>query len=230
MCLDFCTLIGQTGSRYRPADIPTTIKERFIERPVGEDQVSLAALDDAALVRRMAAQDPDALQALYQRYQERVFSAALYLLRDQALAEDVTLNVFLAAWDHAADYNPSRGKVSTWLLMMARRRSIDALRRATARGENRRADWADAQQQPGDDNPERAVEARLERERIRKALAELPRDQAEALALAFFQGYTHQEIAAALGQPLGTIKTRIRLAMIKLRSSLADQPTEGQRR
>jgi RNA polymerase sigma-70 factor (ECF subfamily) len=154
----------------------------------------------------------------------------MYLLRDQGLAEEIALNVFLAAWDHAAGYDPARGKVSTWLLMMARRRSIDALRRATARGENRRADWADAQQQTGEDNLEGAVEARLEQERIRKALEALPQDQAEALALAFFQGYTHQEIAAALGQPLGTIKTRIRLAMIKLRSSLADQPAESHRR
>lgn len=188
--------------------------------------MNLASLDDTALVRCIADRDSDALNELYHRHQQRVFSTALHLLGDSGLAEEVALSVFMAAWEQAASYNPDRAKVSTWLVMMARRRSIDALRRGTARGEQHRADWAEVQQQPGAGSLEGAVESRLEQERIRRALAALPPDQAQALALAFFQGHTHQEIAALLGEPLGTVKTRIRLALKKLRASL-DDPEAG---
>jgi RNA polymerase sigma-70 factor (ECF subfamily) len=173
-----------------------------------------------ALMQRIANRDPEALRELFGRYQQLVFSSALHLVQDGALAEDITLTVFTHVWEHAAKYLADRAKVTTWLLMMARNRSIDALRRRSARREHQRVDWREIQSTPMPGSTESTVEERLRRERVHEALRDLPADQAQALALAFFEGRTHQEIADSLQEPLGTIKTRIRLALKKLREAL----------
>lgn len=185
--------------------------------------VESATLDDVALVRRIAARDTDALGELLRRYQQWVFSSSVLLVRDRGLAEDIALSVFTAAWEQADRYDPRIAKVSTWLLMMARHRSIDALRRGTARREHQHVDWMMVEHQPAPGSTETTVESRLEHENLHKALAGLPPDQAQALALAFLDGYTHQEIAEIVGEPLGTVKSRIRLALKKLRESLKNQ-------
>ncbi len=190
-----------------------------------------SSLDDASLLKRIARAESEALSELYDRYHRLIFSIALNSVGDGALAEEITLDIFMRVWQKAGTYREERASVATWLTRMTRNRSIDMLRRRGARREHLRVGWAEVQDAPASGNPETATEQRLEQERVRAAIAELPPEQREVLALAYFQGYTHREIAGVLGLPLGTIKTRIRLAMQKLRRALSenrDSPPKGE--
>ncbi len=164
----------------------------------------------------------DALSELYDRYSRLVFSLALNLVGDRSTAEEITLDVFTRVWRKADTYRPEQARVSTWLTSITRYRAIDILRRQGARGIESAVDWAEVNPDTAADvdGPEQAADLALQKQRIRLAIAELPSDQREALVLAYFRGYTHREIAEALDEPLGTIKTRIRLAMQKLRQIL----------
>ncbi len=176
-------------------------------------------MDDAALLQAITAGQSAALAALYDRYGRLVYSLAMNVLSEPAAAEEVTQDVFVQVWDKASRYDGQLGKVSSWLIGIARNRSIDGLRRRNARPEGHQMLWEDGLST--DDPPvESQVETAERKGRIRQAMARLPQEQRDALALAFFYGYTHQEIAAARGEPLGTVKTRIRLAMQKLRQEL----------
>jgi RNA polymerase sigma-70 factor (ECF subfamily) len=187
--------------------------------------VNYSTFDDATLLGLIARSHADALSELYDRYSRLVFSLAVGLVGDHATAEEITLDVFARVWDRAATYRPEQAKVSTWLTSIARYRSIDELRRRGARSESHSVPLAEVSSEaiPWVDSPEQAAELALQQQRVRAALADLPLDQREALGLAYFKGYTHREIAEALGQPLGTVKTRIRLAMQKLRQALLDE-------
>jgi RNA polymerase sigma-70 factor (ECF subfamily) len=184
-------------------------------------------LDDATLIGLIASADPDALSTLYDRYSRLVFSLALHTVGDYGSAEEITLDVFTRVWEKARTYQAGQGKVSTWMTSIARHRAIDELRRRGVRPDRQALDWSELA--PGDEpaieGPELAAEQALQRRRVRAALAQLPVEQRQALAMAYLEGYTHQEIAAALGQPLGTVKTRIRSAMQKLRTLLPDETT-----
>jgi RNA polymerase sigma-70 factor (ECF subfamily) len=184
----------------------------------------LYEVEDCVLIERIAKRDAQALNELLNRYQHIVFSTALYLLKNAALAEDLALAVFTWVWDKAGEYQPERAKVSTWLLMITRNRAIDQLRRQTARKEDRQVSWSGLDIADDSSNPEAEVEERLQSDRLRGAVAGLPPEQSEILALAYFNGLTHQEIADRQGLPLGTVKTRIRLALQKLRESLVEEP------
>jgi RNA polymerase sigma-70 factor (ECF subfamily) len=186
--------------------------------------VEYSTLNDETLVRLAASAHQDALGELYERYSRLVFSLALNMVGDHAAAEEITLDVFTRVWQKADTYRPEQAKVSTWLTSIARYRSIDVLRRKGSRPEQHSVGWAEVSlhDMPSTDGPEQATELALERQRVHAAIAELPPDQKQALALAYFMGYTHREIAEALDQPLGTIKTRIRLAMHKLRHMLQE--------
>ena len=183
-----------------------------------------STLNDETLVRLAASADQDALGELYDRYSRLVFSLALNIVGNYAAAEEITLDVFVRVWEKADTYRPDQAKVSTWLTSIARYRSIDVLRRQGSRPEQHSVGWAEvaSSDMPSTDGPEVATERALERQRVQAAIAELPPDQKQVLALAYFMGYTHREIAEALDQPLGTVKTRIRLAMHKLRQMLRD--------
>ena len=175
--------------------------------------------DEAALAR-MAHGDHDALAELYDRHARMVYSLALRILQDRADAEDVVQEVFSQAWTQAARYDTSRGAVAAWMLMLARSRSIDRLRTRRAR--------PDTTAEPHQvlsiaDSGVRQDLQLLSAEQVgllQKALAELPAPQRVALELAYYEGLTHAEIAERLQEPLGTVKTRIRQAVIKLRESL----------
>ena len=182
-------------------------------------------LNDEALLRLIAQAQENALGELYDRYSRLVFSMALNSVNEPALAEEITQDVFLRIWNKATTYQAEQGKVMTWIASITRYRSIDMLRRLKVRPEGNRATWAEEE----DDEPfdltdpidiEYEVELNQRSENIRKAIAQLPADQRQALTLAFFKGYSHAEIAQILNEPLGTIKTRIRLAMQKLRQTL----------
>ncbi len=177
---------------------------------------------DGELMRRMAAGDETALAELYDRHGRLVMGVALAVVGDRAIAEEVTLDVFLRGWQNAAAYDPALSKVPTWLTRLARNRAIDRLRREAVRPAGHSVAFSDALA-PGRlvNSLESAVDLALERQRVRAAVALLPVEQRQALALAFFQGYSHSEIAGLLEQSLGTVKGRIRGGMVRLRQMLA---------
>jgi RNA polymerase sigma-70 factor (ECF subfamily) len=188
------------------------------------DPLALPALsDDGALVRRMAAGDESALGLLYDRWSPLLHSVARRILSDPDDAEEVLEEAFWQAWRQAGRYEEGRGGVSTWLTMMVRSRALDRVR---ARGRMREERWAvlpeptsaDAFDAPA--APDALTERSEERRMIEAAVARLPPEQRETVELAYFRGMSQSEIAAALGQPLGTVKTRARLALQKLRESL----------
>ena len=187
-------------------------------------------LDDATLVGLIVQAHPDALGELYERYHRLIFGLALNTVGDYAAAEEITLDIFTRLWEKADTYHADQAKVSTWLLSMARYRSIDVLRHRNSHREHDKVSWADVSSaaHPTSNSPEEIVELIQQREHIRAAIAQLPTDQKQALALAYFKGYTHRQIAEILQQPLGTVKTRLRSAMQKLRQVLRDDSLAGE--
>ncbi|GIX48278.1 MAG: RNA polymerase [Candidatus Tectimicrobiota bacterium] len=165
---------------------------------------------DAALLARIAQRDGQALELLYHRYGRQVFSLARAMLGDQAQAAELTQEVFLLVWCSAGTYRPT-GSALAWLLRLTRNRAIDLLRR---RRRQRRG------QPRGNELPLAAGADAAEQRAVRDAVAALPPEQRQALWLAFFQGMSHQEIAAYLQIPLGTVKARIRRALQALRQRL----------
>jgi len=180
--------------------------------------------DDASLIKLIARSKMDAFSELYDRYNRLVFSVAYAIVGDRAIAEEITLDVFVRVWQQAKTYRPERAKVSTWLVAITRHHAIDILRRKKSNLEESSLDWdiASLQNAFALHGPEEGMELAMQRERVREALSQLPAEQRQALALAYFRGYSHTQIAEALKQPLGTIKTRIRLGMQKLRQLLKE--------
>lgn len=184
-----------------------------------------ASYEDETLIRLIAQAQEAALTQLYDRYNRLVFSLALAIVNDRATAEEITLDVFMRVWQKAGTYRADQAKVSTWLTHIARHHAIDILRRRSVRIDQYTVQWDDAISSPDSSGqgPQESAEISLRRDRIQAALAALPAEQKQALTLAYFGGYSHQQIADLLRQPLGTVKTRIRLAMQKLREHLADE-------
>lgn len=184
------------------------------------------APSDEALVQLMAQGRTDALSALYNRYARLVYGLALHMVDDQATAEEIAQDVFYRAWENASTYRPEQAKVTTWITSITRHRAIDSLRRRRARPHHDDLSWAEAALDlvpDGVGEPEELVVTAMERQRVRGAVRSLSREQREVLALAYFKGLSHSEIAASLQQPLGTVKTRIRAAVQKLRELLGDE-------
>jgi RNA polymerase sigma-70 factor (ECF subfamily) len=190
--------------------------------------VDFSTLDDVALIRLIARASPEALSALYDRYGRLVFSLAFNALGDQALAEEVAQEVFFRIWEKAGTYRSEEAKVSTWLTSITRHRAIDLIRQRSVRPGLDRSEWSETQLMlvpDSADSPEAMTERALQQELVQRAIALLPEEQRRVLALAYFQGLTHSQIAELCNEPLGTIKTRIRLAMQKLRNILEDDPS-----
>ena len=179
--------------------------------------------EDVALIRRMCDADETALGALYDRWMRPLYSLVVHLLKDPDEAEDVVEETFWQAWRKASSYEPSRGAVSTWLLTIGRRRALDRLRAKARRREDplTREGWVLAEMPSDAPDPSQTAEGAERRRYVLSALSELPEEQREVLELGYFKGLTQTEIAQATGQPLGTVKTRMRLAMQKLREPLA---------
>jgi len=178
----------------------------------------LAHLSDEALVALVARSDETALAELYDRFGRVAYGLARRILRDDSLAEDAVQEAFLAAWRSAARFVPERAKASTWLLTLVHRRAVDLVRRE----ERRRADSLADEREAAGGATDEAVWLRYERERVQDALKRLPDQQREALELAYYGGFTQSELADRLGQPVGTIKSRMFTGLSRLRDLLAE--------
>ena len=180
--------------------------------------------DDEKLIRLITELQEEALAQLYDRYHRLVFSLALAVVNDRATAEEITLDVFMRVWQKAGTYRADQAKVSTWLTHITRHHAIDVLRRRAARVDQYTVKWEELiYDESPQRNPQESAELSLRGEQIRAALAKLPPDQRQAVVLAYFGGLTQNQIAETLKQPLGTIKTRLRLAMQKLRDVLREE-------
>jgi len=187
--------------------------------------VDYKKFDDESLMRLIAQSQPEALSELYDRYNRLVFGMARNAVGDQALAEEITQDVFMRIWNKASTYQATQGKVVNWIAGIARNRSIDVFRhrRSLLDGNSLSLEELPLFDPPDSVNIERDIETKFRKQRIQQALFLLPEEQRDALAMAYFRGYTQEEVAEALGQPLGTIKTRIRLGMQKLRELLKEE-------
>lgn len=183
-------------------------------------------IDDEILIRLISQSDKEiseyALSELYDRYSRLVYSLAIKIVGDNKIAEEIIQDVFLSVWNKANTYRLDEAKVRTWLTSIARNRAIDVLRKQRVRPEHYSIGWDDVSYQSFDTlkNPEETTEENIRRNRIHDAIKILPEEQRKALTLSYFYGMSHSEISEKLNVPLGTIKTRIRLAMQKLRDHL----------
>lgn len=177
---------------------------------------------DQTLLQLMEQKDENALGELYDRYNRLVFSIALNSLGEGAAAEEITQDVFFRVWKNAASYRKESGKVATWIAGITRNRSIDEIRRLSIRPEAEANFWEDGESDLWADTAdvEQNVELSQQSNRVRMSVASLPAEQRQALTYAYFLGFSHSEIARLLDEPLGTIKTRIRLAMKKIKIDL----------
>jgi RNA polymerase sigma-70 factor, ECF subfamily len=179
-----------------------------------------AQISDVDLLHAIALRDEQALASLYDRYRVILFGLTVRILNSREEAEDVLQEVLLQVWRQAADFDEQRGRPFTWLVTLARSRAIDRLRQLAARQRLATASVQEASEEVSD----AALDAVKSEQSaiVRSALAELPEEQRRTLLLAYFEGLTQSEIAERLKIPLGTIKTRMRSGMIKLRELLGD--------
>jgi RNA polymerase sigma-70 factor (ECF subfamily) len=188
-------------------------------RPVNRDH---AHLSDEAVVALVARGEQTALAELYDRHGRVAYGLALRVLRDRALAEDAVQEAFLAVWRGAERYVPERGKATTWIMTLVHRRAVDLVRREERRRAESFEDQHAGVQAGADDDAFR----HLERERVQLALRQLPDQQREAIELAYYGGFTQSELAERLGQPIGTIKSRMFAGLSRLRELLHEPGME----
>src|SRR2546429_1574759 len=178
----------------------------------------LAHLSDEAVLALIARSDEQALAELYRRFGRLAYGLAFRILRDDALAQDAVQEAFLGAWRAAGRFSAELAKPSTWLLTLVHRRAVDLVRRE----ERRRTEPLEAETEPGDVEATDEAELAAQRQTIRAAPRQLPAEQREAIELAYYGGYTQSELAERLGQPLGTIKSRMFTGLARLRETLGE--------
>jgi RNA polymerase sigma-70 factor (ECF subfamily) len=177
----------------------------------------------AGLLKRVAQQDEAGFASLYDATSRRVFGLALKILQDRSAAEEAALEAYTYIWRQASHYDPSRAGAMTWILTITRSRAIDFLRSRMRRNARELPLEPTANFTDPTPNPESVSVGRQRSVKVRKALASLPQRQREALEAAYFTGLSHSEVAATLGEPLGTIKTRIRAGLSSLRRILDEE-------
>jgi RNA polymerase sigma factor (sigma-70 family) len=209
-----------TGAAERTRDVHASVLVSIGSPPVARPR-DHAHLSDEALVALVARSDETALAELYDRIGGTAYGLAYRVLRDEALAEDAVQDAFLGLWRSAGSFIPERAKASTWILTLVHRRAVDLVRRE----QRRRTEPLENAPEPVDGSAEDAAWLGLERERVQAALAQLPDPQREAIELAYYGGFTQSELAERLGQPIGTIKSRMFSGLSRLRE-LLDEGTE----
>lgn len=189
---------------------PNTPAPRSFDRTGGG-----SSLEDLGLLSEIQSGSQDAMTAFFDRYSRMVYSVALRVLNDSGEAEDVMQEIFIQVWQNPGAFVSGRGSLGGWLVVVARNRAIDKLRR------RRPSDPVELFALPSSTNLAQESERALLLEKIQAAMANLPEEQRKSVELAFFEGLSHSEIAEKTGEPLGTIKTRIRLALIAIRKGFS---------
>jgi len=180
-------------------------------------------LSDNELLGFILRKDREALSALYDRFVRQVFSLSLRMVENQSLAEEIVQDVFMTVWSRGGSYKNDRGAFSSWLMSIAHNRCIDELRRRRRRAKLPTVPIEDLTHEPKGNEEEVTDEvfAKLDREAIVQAMSKLPPAQRQVITMAYFQALTQSEISNVLATPLGTIKTRMRLGLQKMRDLLA---------
>jgi RNA polymerase sigma-70 factor (ECF subfamily) len=186
---------------------------RDLKHPETDDAAT--AMSDAALLDRVRANEQAAMAGVFDRYGSMVYSVALRVLGDSGQAEDVMQEIFFQLWRNPATFVQARGSLGAWLMVVARNRSIDVLRR------RKPVESADNVVLIANTNLAEETERNILMEKVRRVVGNFPLEQQRSLELAFFEGLTHVEIAERTGDPLGTVKTRIRSALVSLRKALS---------
>ena len=196
------------------------------ESPLSREQYE--TMSDHELIALVVDRRLEALEALYARYAGAVYSLAVNMLRDGGAAEEVTQDTFFNVWRRASSYNAEKGKVTSWVFSIGHHRVIDEIRRRRRREQTLAFQEIDLSNQPdnGSNDPSKYATLQMQRSEIKGALSTLRPEQRVVVELAYYGGFTHSEIASRLGQPLGTVKTRMRLAIKKLRDVLSPQARE----
>jgi RNA polymerase sigma-70 factor, ECF subfamily len=195
---------------------------RSIRRLASGSQQRLGRLADEELMELVTAGDAEAFEIVLARHADAAFSLAYRMCGKRALAEDITQEAFLAIWRGGGRYDRARGSVRAWTLAIVHNRAADALRHAAVRERRRAHDEDAADELVSRDRTDAQAIDNVAGERIRSALRELPGEQRRVIELAYYGGFTQSEIAQMLGDPLGTVKGRMRLGLLKLRSQLRD--------
>lgn len=205
--------------------MPNTIIQTYAILPVREKEpkvIAMSEFSELELLKRIQAGSEDALLSLHTRYANLVYSVAFRVLSDQMAAEEVTQDTFLRLWNKSYTYDPEKGRFTTWLLTVTRRLAIDSLRQRKRREPQSGMVFID--EDPGLWENVLSVDGGNDlRRTLQSVLNQLPGEQRDLIELVYFYGMSHNDIAETLGLPLGTVKTRIRLGMQKLRSAWTNE-------
>jgi RNA polymerase sigma-70 factor (ECF subfamily) len=185
--------------------------------------------EESELVAALRRREPRAMEVLYDRFGRQAFGLAYRIMGDGPSAEDVVQEAFLTLWRQAERIDPARGKVGSFLLTMVHHKAIDALRAKQGRTARQISIDVAEVEKAGPDVAERVIQS-LSREEVRTALAAIPDEQRRPIEMAYFEGFTHVEIAEALALPLGTVKSRVRLGLDKMRTAMRTGPKDELRR
>jgi RNA polymerase sigma-70 factor (ECF subfamily) len=189
----------------------------MVGRRSGEDRARLA---DEDLLVQIAGCDERSFEVMYDRHGKVAWSLAFRLLGDREAAEDLVQEAFLAVWNGAAGYSQAKGSVRTWVLSIVHHRAVDRLRQGAASRRRQEALEQVAMIEPAAPDAAEVALARVEATEVQSALAHVPGEQLEVLRLAYYGGYTHHEIAGMLSLPLGTVKSRMRLGLERVRRNI----------
>ena len=212
--LSACRLdAGARIARRTRANMRSMVRSRLVSARPDDDPIADA-------LRRAAAGDQPAFAEFYDHVSGTVYGTVLKVLRDPAMSEEVTQEVFVELWQTAPRFDRERASLATWATTLARRRAIDRVRREQSQRD--RLEEAGAQRTIDDDGTEDGAVSSIEASRVRAAVATLPDDQREAITMSFIEGHAHGEIARRLDLPLGTVKGRVRGGLRKLRDRLDD--------
>lgn len=215
-CADCRRRIGRDRLRSRRLGMLRPLMSEHVPNPVSSSSVDARMQthdDDARILERVGRRDQSAMTEIFDRYARLAYSVALRVVKDATQAEDIMQDVFFQLWQNPSAFATGRGSLGAWLAVVVRNRAIDALRK------RRPSDSVDEVVLPAATNVASEVERHTMVERVRVVLSGLPAEQRQSVELAFFDGLTHAEIAAQTGDPLGTVKTRIRTALISVRKA-----------
>jgi len=187
--------------------------------PGGERDIEAVDRSDESLLARVARGDDDALGDLYDRFGDVAYGLAVRILRDERLAEDAVQDAFLAVWRQAPSFRPERANARTWVLTFVHRRAVDLVRRE----ERRRTEPLAPETEPTARSTAEVADLRRRREAVQRALAQLPEEQRRPIELAYYGGFSQSELAERLGEPLGTIKSRMFTGLKRLRELLGTE-------